>query len=494
MEMLLYIGKVNLYWILLFACYRLMLRNHTFFQWNRIYLLSSLIVAFALPFVIYPSDAPSLPVIYEVKAMAATISFVQEEQPVFTWVDALWLIYGTGLAVAGFYLLQHVFQLRRFLRSGEVIELEDCTVVMINSNHIGSFSFLKWIVINRNDYESHFDDILCHEMVHTRQWHSVDILFVEIMKVFFWFNPILLLYKRDLQEVHEFLADSKASNRENYARFLISYALNAPVASLTNHFFKPSQLKSRIQMIYKNRSPKWLLSTYLAAATLIGATAMLVAGCEQKEDKQPETEKTGEQTMPEKVFTEVENAPKYPGGETAMFQFLGKNIRYPAAAAKAGIQGKVFISFIVNETGTVQNVLVTKGIGYGCDEEAARVIKSFPAWTPGEQNGHKVNVKLTVPINFMLEENTSTKVNVEDGKKSPLYVVDGQEMKKEDFEKNVPSYKIASINVMKGENALAIYGSKAKDGALEISTKLAKTDAATQATIVHFTDKKNTEN
>ena len=198
--------------------------------------------------------------------------------------------------------------------------------------------------------------------------------------------------------------------------------------------------------------------------------------------------------MPEKVFTEVENAPKYPGGETAMFQFLGKNIRYPAAAAKAGIQGKVFISFIVNETGTVQNVLVTKGIGYGCDEEAARVIKSFPAWTPGEQNGHKVNVKLTVPINFMLEENTSTKVNVEDGKKSPLYVVDGQEMKKEDFEKNVPSYKIASINVMKGENALAIYGSKAKDGALEISTKLAKTDAATQATIVHFTDKKNTEN
>lgn len=492
MEMLLYIGKVNLYWVLLLACYRLMLRNHTFFQCNRIYLLGSIVAAFALPFVIYPADAPPIPVIYAVSTTLSEISFVQKEQPLMTWMDAAWLLYASGLAVAGFFLLRNIFQLRRFISSGDIIELDDCTLVMMNSNQTGSFSFLKWIVINRQDYESHFDAILSHELVHTRQWHSADILFVEIMKVLFWFNPILVLYKRDLQQVHEFLADSKASNRENYAQFLVSYALNAPAASLTNHFFKPSQIKSRIQMIYKNRSSKWLLGTYLAVATLIGVTAVLVAGCEQKEDKQPETEKS-EEKMPEKVFTEVEKSPAYPGGETAMFQFLGKNIRYPTAAANAGVQGKVFVSFIITETGTVQNVTVAQGIGFGCDEEAVRVIKNFPAWTPGEQNGHKVNVKLTLPINFMLEENSSKKLSAENTEKSPLYLVDGQEMNKEDVEKNIPADRIAAVNVIKDTKALAAYGSKARDGVIKISTKPGNSGAARQATVVHISDKRTTE-
>ncbi|MCE7063447.1 M56 family metallopeptidase [Dyadobacter sp. CY343] len=490
MDMLLYIGKVNLYWILLFACYRLMLRNHTFFQWNRIYLLGSIAIAFALPFVIYPETAPTIPAIYEVNSAPVSITFEQQEEPLVMWTEVAWFVYIIGLIISFSYLVRHILQLRNFLKSGEVIELEDCTVVMIDSNKIGSFSFLKWIVINRNDYESHFDDILCHEMVHTRQWHSADILFLEIMKVLFWFNPILLLYKRDLQEVHEFLADSKASNRENYARFLVSYALNAPVASLTNHFFKPSQLKSRIQMIYKNRSPKWLLSTYLAAATLIGATALFVAGCEQREDKQPETAKTGEEKMPDKVFTVVETQPKYPGGETAMFQFLARNIKYPTAAAKANVQGKVFVSFIVTESGNVQNVSILKGIGFGCDDEAMRVVKSMPAWAPGEQSGHKVNVKVTLPINFQLEENTA-KLSSEDVKGNPLYIVDGKEMKKEDVQKNVQSYQIASVNVLKGDQAIASYGSKAKGGVIDITTKPAKPEASNEATVVHISDKRN---
>ncbi|WP_192579188.1 M56 family metallopeptidase [Dyadobacter aurulentus] len=493
MDMLLYIGKVNLYWILLFVCYRLMLRNHTFFQWNRVYLLGSIAIAFALPFVIYPETAPAIPAIYELSAAPVSISFVQEEKPLFTWKEAAGLTYFIGLFIAAFYLVRHILQLRSFLKSGEVIELEDCTVVMIDSNKIGSFSFLKWIVINRNDYESHFDEILSHEMVHTRQWHSADILFLEVMKVVFWFNPVLLLYKRDLQEVHEFLADSKASNRENYARFLVSYALNAPIASLTNHFFKPSQIKSRIQMIYKNRSSKWLLSTYLAAASLIGATALFVAGCEQREDKQPETVEKQDGPMPDKVFTVVEKAPTYPGGERAMFEFLARKIKYPTAASKANAQGKVFVSFIVTETGAVQHVSILKGIGFGCDEEAMRVIRSMPDWTPGSQNGHKVNVKMTLPINFMLEENTTGKLNVEDIKDNPLYVVDGKEMKKEDVQKNVQSYQIASLNVLKGEKAVALYGDKAKGGVINITTKPANPDVAGQVAVVHVTDKKDTE-
>ncbi|KQS23865.1 M56 family metallopeptidase [Dyadobacter sp. Leaf189] len=487
MEMLLYLGKVNLYWILLFACYRLMLRQHTFFQLNRFYLLGSLAVAFALPFVIYPETAPALPVIYEVNTAAVSISAVQEEQPLITWVQVAWILYAIGLLISGYLLFRHIHQLRRFLMAGEVIELEDCTVVMIDSNQIGSFSFLKWIVINRNDYESHFDDILCHEMVHAKQWHSADILFVEIMKVFFWFNPVLLLYKRDLQEVHEFLADSKASNRENYARFLVSYALNAPIASLTNHFFKPSQIKSRIQMIYKNRSPKWLLSTYLFAATMIGATALLVAGCEKEDYSEPEVAKTEEEILPAKVFTVVETQPEFPGGTDAMHRFLAQKIKYPTAAVKANVQGRVFLSFIVTETGKIQTINVLKGIGYGCDEEAVRVLRSFPDWKPGEQSGQKVNVKYVLPINFQLEEaDNQAKLNIQTGEKAPLYVVDGKELENADDARKLSPDQIASVNVRKDFKTTSIYGNKGKNGVIEITTKPNSTETIKTATVTAF--------
>jgi beta-lactamase regulating signal transducer with metallopeptidase domain len=284
MEILIYVGKVSLYWTLFYACYWLLLRQQTFFVWNRIYLISALLISFALPFVIYPESAPAIPAVYYVSSPAITINTSSAEQfPLLTWGHFLWFVYVLGALFMSFKLYTHTRQLNTFLKEGELIELDDCKLVLIDSNRIGSFSFLKWIVVNRNDYENHFDAILRHETVHMQQWHSLDILLVEVMKVIFWFNPVLLLYKKSLQEVHEFLADYEAPSRESYAVFLISYALNAPVASLTNHFYKPSQIKTRIQMIYKNRSSKWLLGSYLLIFGMIGIVALLVSGCEQKE-------------------------------------------------------------------------------------------------------------------------------------------------------------------------------------------------------------------
>lgn len=526
MEIFIYIGKVSLYWVLLYACYWLMLRKHTFFQWNRWYLLGSLLIAFALPEIIYPALAPELPVIYEVNASAfAVIRKAPEKPEAWTWMQTLTLIYAAGLAVAVAQLARNIVQLVKYLRSGELIELEDCTVILIDSNQIGSFSFLKWIVINHNDYENHFDAILRHEMVHTEQRHSVDILLIEIMRTIFWFNPVLLLYKRSLQEIHEYLADAQAPNREYYAQFLVAYALNAPVASLTNHFFKPSQLKNRIQMIYKNRTSKWMLGTYVVAVTMIGTSALFVAGCERQVSKEDIVEKTGVRTEGSTpIFTEVEVQPEYPGGNEEMFKFLGRKIHYPSPASRAGIQGKVFVNFVVTSEGDIQDIKVLKGIGYGCDEEAVRVISKFPKWTPGKQNGKAVSVKFTVPINFQLAEvgedtNTDgettivglkpvskpveqkskdeamlhgvtfeaqpemrtgekldTKVTIR-GKSGPftaetqpLYILDGEELDPLIF-KTIDPNTIASINVLKGESATKIYGSKGVNGVVLINSK-----------------------
>ncbi|CAG5008111.1 hypothetical protein DYBT9275_04195 [Dyadobacter sp. CECT 9275] len=489
MNILIFIGKVSLYWVLFYACYLLFLRRQTFFIWNRFYLIAALIISFALPFIIYPESAPALPVIYEITSQPFTVSTVQAETPsLLTLTNMLWFVYAIGAVISGFKLYRSIRQLSGLLHEGERIELEDCTVILIDSDQVGSFSFLKWIVINRSDYENHFDAILRHEMIHVGQKHSYDILWIEFLKIIFWFNPILIFYKNAIQEVHEYLADEAAPNRETYAMFLVSYALNAPIASLTNHFFKPSQIKARIRMIYKNRSSKWLLSTYMITLLSVGLIALVVAGCEQivetetPADNEKKSSKLNarvtSQPSPQKVFTVVEEQPEFPGGIKAMYDFLGRNVHYPEAAAKANVSGRVFLSFVVSETGEISDILVLKGIGFGCDEEAVRVLKSFPKWVPGKQGGLPVNVRYNLPINFELTDGQpeivsklpETRVQITQNGPAPMYVVNGVIITDTLSLKKIDPDNIQFINVRKGESATEAYGEKGKNGVIEIKT------------------------
>jgi TonB family protein len=98
----------------------------------------------------------------------------------------------------------------------------------------------------------------------------------------------------------------------------------------------------------------------------------------------------------------IEKMPTFPGGEEALMDFIGTNIRYPKYAQDHGISGRVFIKFVVMPDGSVSNVEVLKGIGGGCDEEAVRVVKMMPKWIPGEKDGKKVMVMYTLPISFRL--------------------------------------------------------------------------------------------
>lgn len=102
------------------------------------------------------------------------------------------------------------------------------------------------------------------------------------------------------------------------------------------------------------------------------------------------------------VFTIVEKMPSYPGGENARNRFLAENIVYPYKATSAGIQGTVYVSFIIDANGFVTNVKVLRGIGGGCDEEAVRVVQMMPKWIPGKQNGKSVRVLFNMPITFGL--------------------------------------------------------------------------------------------
>lgn len=102
-------------------------------------------------------------------------------------------------------------------------------------------------------------------------------------------------------------------------------------------------------------------------------------------------------------FVNVEQKPEFPGGDAAFLKFLRDNINYPAMAQELEIQGRVMVAFSVSETGNIVNARVVKGIGGGCDEEALKVIKRMPKWTPGKQNGRPVTVNHTLPVVFRLQ-------------------------------------------------------------------------------------------
>lgn len=109
-------------------------------------------------------------------------------------------------------------------------------------------------------------------------------------------------------------------------------------------------------------------------------------------------EEAPEEEEVEQIFTIVEDKPGFPGGDAAMYKYLGKNINYPSQARRMGIEGRVFVQFVVNKDGSISDVQAIKGIGAGCDEEAERVIKSMPKWKPGKQRGRPVKVRMVLPV------------------------------------------------------------------------------------------------
>jgi periplasmic protein TonB len=117
--------------------------------------------------------------------------------------------------------------------------------------------------------------------------------------------------------------------------------------------------------------------------------AIIVAPVEEKEDV-------------DQIFSVVEESAEPKGGMPAFYKFVGEKIKYPAQARRMGVEGRVFVEFVVNRDGSIVDVRSIKGIGAGCDEEAVRIVQSAPAWKPGKQRGKAVRQKMVIPIIFKL--------------------------------------------------------------------------------------------
>lgn len=123
-------------------------------------------------------------------------------------------------------------------------------------------------------------------------------------------------------------------------------------------------------------------------------------------DALPEISKPKEEDDDEskaEVFVVVEDMPEFPGGELALRQWIANNIKYPVIAAENGIQGKVYVQFVVDRDGGISNARIARGVDASLDQEALRVVNNLPKWKPGMQRGKPVRVSYTVPINFQLQ-------------------------------------------------------------------------------------------
>ncbi len=453
MNWLNYLLQVNLYLVLFYGFYRLLLRSETFFNLNRGYLVASAALAFFIPLM----QSEWVRSWFLTEQVSQTISTLYDPQLMYIRASASQVHTMTmGEIIAFCYIIGIMLGIARF--GGNLVFLGQ--MMKQKTQGEGSkraFSFFNVLFVSK-ELKSR-STIMKHEFVHIRQLHSADVMLFELIAIFNWFNPVVYLYKSSIKHIHEFIADEVASRNEaskaEYAMLLFQEQFGVQAIPLTNNFFNQSLLKLRIKMLHKSRStetalmkygliaPLFMLMIVVSSATLASKelTKMeeIVKEVSAKDapiiSDKPVVEQVKENNPNDPnvdlskalvispslvdevkaiqkskvdsnmVFMAVEQAAEFEGGKDAFSKFLQENIKYPASARKANISGKIFVQFIVNTDGTTSEVTTINSLGYGIDEEAMRVIK-LAKWTPGKQSGKALRHRIVVPINFQISKST----------------------------------------------------------------------------------------
>jgi len=443
-----------------------LLRKETFFKMNRFFLIGSVLFSVVLPFLRFKvfntnpvmlseiTVTPYRNLIEAVTVYGKDLSGSIEE--VILSANGLVLLYLGGVT---FFLIRFLLRVAKiyFLVSKNEIHQKDGFKLVLIQKDYPPFSFLNYIFITQSEQQKdHYNKLIVHELEHVKQGHTFDVLLLEILFVFQWFNPFMWVLRRAITENHEYLADQAVLNsgtkRGYYKKLLLGQYIGMPV-HIANHF-NYSLVKNRIKMMSKIESSKVafgkLFFGIIAAATLVvffaceqqdtfvfnkdtGKQGILnedenLKGWVDKQNKLTELvvgntnyiitydslgrmvltrKKVDEQeellVENEKIYTSVDNMPKFPGGENALGKYISSSVIYPEKAIEQNIQGKVFVSFIITKNGDVANATTARTVHPLLDEEALRVINSLPRWSPGEQEGKPVNVSYTLPINFTLQ-------------------------------------------------------------------------------------------
>ncbi|WP_178983718.1 M56 family metallopeptidase [Winogradskyella helgolandensis] len=276
-----YLLKASAVIVLMYLCFHLILKKETFFEHNRWFLLTGLLLAIVFPFIVIPVYIPIEPLATQtttfIPSTPSSFGTIAQPEVVFDWFKLIPILYSIGLSV---FLIQFVVQFGSlvFLLLKNPKQKEQRFTYVIVNTKISPFSFFKWIVYNPDSYkEEELQLILAHEKVHVNQLHSIDILLTQLACVVFWFNPLIWLYRKEVRQNLEYIADFKSQNNSNAKKDYQHLLLKTSVANhdtiLSNNFYN-SSIKKRILMLNKSRSDrknqwKYVLMLPLLAGLLI---------------------------------------------------------------------------------------------------------------------------------------------------------------------------------------------------------------------------------
>ena len=286
--MIQYILEILAFQILFLIVYDLFLKGETFFQWNRFYLIGTFILSLVLPWV-------------KIEAFKTTVSQDFIGYPVYMWqLDGVvvgttetktswlaslpteYLVFGIGVLLATIVFGYKLLRIYSLKNKGTIRYYKDFTKVVIQKSEL-AFSFFKHIFLGEQIKEENQANIVAHELVHIKQWHSLDLLFFELMRIAFWFNPLVYVYQKRVSELHEFIADAivaKKNKKEQY-QLLLAEVFQTQHISFINQFFKKSLIKKRIVMLSKSKSKKINQFKYLLLVPLV-LGMLLYTSCEQE--------------------------------------------------------------------------------------------------------------------------------------------------------------------------------------------------------------------
>jgi len=484
-----YLIEANLCLLVFGSFYYLVLRKETDFKFRRYYLLVVLMLSLIAPllqmgnFNLMPtseiSELPSL-VLPEFTVGEGDLEVTEGSAYTSVFFEYLQLVYWIIAAIIAQLFLFQIMQLGWLTFSNKTKVKKSGSVYIIYTNgSLPTFSFFNMLFFDNTIDLSRDekDKVINHEMVHINQAHSIDVVFFEIAKVMMWFNPMIWLLRKEIQDVHEYLADDKIvkhTGEQQYSSLLAKMALKQAHLAIGHHFNKSKTLK-RIEMMKANKTQvKSWKSILLAPVVLFTVfivscndevmqdidTVMETASqAEMPEELRPEltkleakypdadfkyieTDGTSEEALgnlkdldpktiafiqvfrdkskigiivnqngpinklnaQDEIFTIVEEPAKPEGGMQAFYERLATTLKYPKQARQKGIEGRVFVQFVVDETGALNDIKTVKGIGAGCDAAAVAAIQEAAGnWSPPRQRGKAVKQRIILPVTFKLD-------------------------------------------------------------------------------------------
>ena len=296
--MITYILESLAFQLVFLLTYDLFLKKETFFQWNRAYLLGTFALSLILPWVKIQALQTTMPPELETTTVFLTqlngvvLGPGVEETSMLDRISWPYVVLCMGSILAFIWFVYKLVQIRR-LRSKSVVEnYKEFTKITVPKS-TSAFSFFRDIFMGEEIKKDKEANILAHELVHVKQWHTLDLVFFELARIVFWFNPLVYIYQNRLAELHEFIADEKAVKQNKAAHFemLLSEAFHTQSISFVNQFFNKSLIKKRIVMLQKKKSKAiWQLKYVLLLPLVLGM--LVYTSCENKTEKNEELSET----------------------------------------------------------------------------------------------------------------------------------------------------------------------------------------------------------